>query len=125
MLIPASKENGMMPPRINEEKLLPLLINRTMIFIFFMCIVILFLYAIGTNQDFIDTTQHSLLRLYVVFAVFLVTTSVCGIIINIVRFLPQKKTRYLIRAGGYMLPALFGTATLLAVTFIFTLSSGS
>ena len=111
--------------RFDKEKLLPVLINRTAIFLLVMCILTLFLYAIGTNQDFVDSTQLGLLRLYVVLAIFLVTTSVCGIIINIVRFLPQKRARYLLRAGGYMLLVLFGTATLLALMFIFTLSSGS
>ena len=112
-------------PRFNREKLLPIMINRTAIFLFIMCILTLYLYAIGTSQDFIDTTQLSLLRLYVVFAIFLATTSSCGIILNIVRFLAQKKIRYLLRAAGYLLLVLYGTATLLTVMFIFTLSSGS
>ena len=112
------------PHRI-KEKLLPILISRTAVFFFLMCLITLFLYAIGTNQGFIDSTQISLLRLYSVLGIFLVGSSIGGIAVNAVRFSRQKKARYLLRAGLYLLLALFGTVTVIFVMFVLALSPGN
>jgi len=108
-----------------RKKLLPILVNRSVTFLFVMCLLILFLYSIGTSQGFVDTTQFNLIRVYMVFSIFLITMSICGIILNVIRFSAQKKARYLLRAGVYLLLALFGTATVLAAMFIFTISGGN
>ena len=116
---------GMVFSQNLKVKLLPILVNRAAIFFFVMSLLTLFLYVIGTSQSFVDTTQLGLLRLYSILAVFLATTSICGVILNIARFLSQRKVRYLLRAASYLLLVIFALATLLAVMFIFTLASGN
>lgn len=111
--------------RYVREKLLPILVNRTALFLFLMCLVTLFMYAVGTVQDFIDSTQLSLLRFYTVLGIFLTVVSVYGMVIDLERLLRLKKRRYLFRAGGYVLLILFGAGTVLVVMFIITLSKGN
>ena len=101
------------------------MVSRTVIFFFFMCLVTLFLYIAGTVQGFTDSTQLSLLRLYVVLGIFLTITSVYAMILNLIRLFSLKKTRYLFRAGGYMLVMFFGAATVLAAVFIISISGGN
>jgi len=83
------------------------------------------LYIAGTIQGFIDSTQLSLLRLYVILGIFLALTSVSGMVLSLVRLFKLKKTRYLFRAGGYILLAIFGATTVLAAMFIITVSRGN
>jgi len=108
-----------------KDKLLPILISRISIFLFLMCLLSLFLYAAGTVQGFIDTTQISLLSLYVVLGILLALTSISGVVISLIRFKKSRKIRYLFRTGGYMLLMIFGSATILAIMFIITLASGN
>ena len=112
--------------RINlKEKLFPILVSRAVIFIFFLCLLTLFIYAAGTFQGFVDTTQLSLLKLYAVLGIFLAATSSCATGVNIRRFFRRKKLRYLFRAGGFFLLAIFGIITVLAVMFIISVSKGN
>ena len=126
--IPASKRQGkrnMGLPLFLKDKLLPILVNRTVIFFFLMCLLTLFLYAVGTVQGFIDSTQLSLLRFYIVLGIFLTFASLFGIAIDVRRLIKHKKIRYLVRAGGYMFLTIFGTVTVLAVMVIITLAGGN
>ena len=111
--------------RIFRGKLLPILVNRTVIFFFFMCLLTMALYVVGTIQEFIDSTQLSLLKLYVILGIFLFVTSAYGVLLDLARFLNGRKTRYLVRAGGYAVMVIFGAVTVLAVIFIITLSGGN
>jgi hypothetical protein len=108
-----------------KEKILYVLVNRMVIFLFVMCLLTLSLYAAGTIQDFIDSTQLSLLQLYEVLGIFLMLTSLCGIMLNIGRFFKIKKARYLLRAGGYLILVAYSIASVLAVMTIIALSRGS
>ena len=112
-------------PRNVKEKLLPILVNRTVLFFFFLCLLTLFLYVVGTVQGFIDSTQLSLLKLYAVLGIFLTAASVYGMAVDLGRFVKAKKIRYLLRAGGYLFLVVFGAATVLAVMVIVTLSGGN
>ena len=126
MVLPASKEKGRMVISRNlKEKLLPILVSRVVIFFFIMCLLTLFLYAAGTNQGFVDSTQLALLRLYLVLGIFLAVFSVCGCIVGIVRFLRIRKARYFFRACGYLLLAIFGAVTVIIAALIMTLSAGN
>ena len=108
-----------------KEKLLPTLVNRTVIFFFLMCLFTLFLYFAGTIQGFVDSTQLGLLKVAVVLGIFLTVTSVYSMIFVLMRLFKLKKVRYLLRAGVYMLVAIFGAATVLAALFITTVSGGN
>ena len=108
-----------------KEKLLPILVNRTVIFFFLMCLLTLFLYVAGTAQGFIDSTQNALLSVYIVLGIFLTISAIGGVVVDLGRFIKIRKIRYLFRAGGYMLLMIFGAATVLAIMFIITLASGN
>ena len=108
-----------------KEKLLPILVSRTVIFFFLMCLVTLFLYAAGTVQGFIDSTQLSLLSVYVALGIFLTVVSAGGMVINLGRYLEARKIRYLFRSGGYMFLIIFGSLTVLAVMLIISMASGN
>ncbi|MCL2835028.1 MAG: hypothetical protein FWD78_17810 [Treponema sp.] len=112
-------------PRYLKEKLLPILASRTMIFFFSMCVLTLFLYAAGTVQGFIDSTQLSLLKLYVILGIFLIVSAVYGMFVALGRFFKLKKRRYMLRAAIYLLFAIFGVITVLAVVFITTVAKGN
>lgn len=111
--------------RLPKEKLIYILVNRIAVFFFLMCLLILFLYAAGTMQEFIDSTQLSLLVVYEAFGVFLTAASLCGITLNVYRFVKSGKTRYLLRAGGYLFLVVFACVTVLAVMAITALSGGN
>lgn len=109
----------------SREKLLYSAVNRTVSFFFFMSLLTLFLYAAGTAQEFIDSTQLFLLRLYRAFAIFLILTSIFGGLLAYDRFAKSGRKRYLLRAGGYVLLVIFTAATIFAVMAIIALSSGN
>ena len=110
--------------RSTREKQLPILINRTVIFFFFMCFFTLFLYMVGSAQKFIDSTQLFLLRLYTILGIFLAFTSASGVILDLSRFIKTKRLRYLLRAGGYVVLVIFGTITVLLIMTILAISAG-
>ena len=107
------------------ERLLPILINKTAIFLFLMCILTIFLYVAGTSQGFIDSTQLFLLRLYVIMGIFLMTASVFGMFLELSRVIKRKSPRYFLRAGGYLLLLVFATITVMASLFVIALSEGN
>jgi len=111
--------------RFSKEKLIYSLVNRTVIFLFIMCLLTMALYAAGTMQGFIDSTQHFLLRLYEGLGIFLMVTSFCGVILDIERCVKIKKSRYLLRAGGYLFLVIFSIFSVLTVMTIMALSRGS
>ena len=110
--------------RFYTEKLLPILINRTALFFFIMCILVLFLYAAGTVQEFTDATQFALLAFYSVSGIFLTITSLSGMFLDLTRLIGAKKSRYFFRAGGYLFLVIFGVVTVLAVMAILVLTGG-
>ena len=110
---------------LSKEKLLYLLVNRLAIFFFFMCLLTLLLYAAGTIQDFIDSTQLFLLNLYFILGIFLSIASVSGMMLDLNRFSRTKKRRYLLRAGGYIFLVVFGIVTVLAASAITAISGGN
>jgi len=110
--------------RLSKDKLLYILVNRTVIFFFIMCLLTLSLYAAGTHQGFVDSTQLFLLRLYENLAIFLMVTSFCGIVLDIQRGTRTKRKRYFFRAGGYLILVVFSIFTVLLVMAIAALSIG-
>jgi hypothetical protein len=111
--------------KIPRDRLIPLIVSRTVVFFFIMCLLTLFLYAAGTVQDFIDSTQLALLNLYSVLGIILTIASIFGVIMDLFRFIKAKKGRYLLRAGWYLLLAAFGAATVFAVSAIVAVSGGT
>ena len=108
-----------------KEKLLPILASRLVIFFFASCLLTLFLYGIGIVQEFTDSTQLALLRLYAILGIILSISSVYAMILAITRFVAEKKKRYLLRASFYLILLLFAAATVLSVIFIITMTGGN
>jgi len=108
-----------------KEKLFPILVNRTVLFFFLMCLLTLFLYLAGTSQGFIDSTQLNLLKLYSILGIFLTFTSASGVVVDLSRMARTKKAGYLFRAGGYLFLMVFGTVTVLAAIAIIAISGGN
>jgi hypothetical protein len=108
-----------------NENILPLLVSRTVIFFSVMCLLTLLVYAAGTIQGFMDSTQLALLRLSTVLGFFLAVSSIFGIAVNLVRFFIYRNARYFLRAGIYLPLVLFGVITLLIAMSIITLSNGN
>ena len=110
--------------RFSNDKLPYMLVNRSVIFLFSCCLLTLFLYAAGTVQTFMDSTQLFLLALYEVLGLLLFLGSAWGIVFDLYRFFKEKKQRYLLRAGGYLLLAAFSIVTVLMVMAITAFSGG-
>ena len=108
-----------------KERMLPILINRTVIFFFIICIFILLLYAAGTVQGFIDSTQMALLSFYMVTGISLAFTSIAGMVINIGGIIKIRKARYFLMVGTYLLLIAFALVTVLAVMAIIAISEGN
>jgi len=108
--------------RVSKEKFLYLLVNRLAIFFFLMCVLTLFLYIAGTIQDFTDSTQLFLLNLCFILGLFLVISSVSGMLLDLNRFSGTKKRRYLLRAGGYVFLLVFGVVIVLTSSAITAIS---
>jgi hypothetical protein len=124
-VIRQAKKPGFNLPLHLREKVLPILTSRTVIFFFIMCLLAVLLYAAGTTQGFIDTTQFALLRLSFVLGIFLAATSICGLFLDLGRFMRFKKLRYILRSGGYLFLTFFGIFTVLMAMFIFAISDGN
>jgi len=111
--------------RYTKEKLFPLLVNRTVIILFVISLFTTTLYVTGIVRESMDSTQLSLLRLSSVLGIFLITTSICGIVLDFRRFLKTKITQHLFGACGYLALVFFGIVTVLAAMFIITVSGGN
>jgi hypothetical protein len=99
-----------------------------------------FLYGVGTRQEFTDSTQILLIRLSVLFGLLLVCGAVYGFSINFVFFfrLRFRKTAarvYAIPGGGhfhffrnlwfYMILAALGLVIAMGMAFILALTGGN
>ena len=70
-----------------------------------MCLLTVFLYILGTVQEFMDDTQFLLLKLAGILGILLVASSLVSIILDLLFLLSNKKIRYL---GGILLHIFFG-----------------
>ena len=108
-----------------KDKLLPILVNRTVIFFFIMDLLAILLYAAGTVQGFSDSTQFALLRVFIIFGIFMVVASAYGIFVSLERYKKLKVFRYILRTLFYAFLVIFGLTTVLAANFILTLAAGT
>ena len=109
----------------SKEKLFPILINRTAIVSFILCLITLIFYADGTVKGAIDSTQLSILSFYAIPGIFLGVISITGVILALRRFMKTWKFRCLSVALVYLLLAAFGVITVLAAKFIIILTAGN
>ena len=90
-----------------------------------MCLLAAFLYVLGTNQGFMDTTQLLLLRMTVISGILLVVSSVFGFFIDLAYLFGKKKIRYLASVFFYCISGIIGGCAALSAFFIIVVSTGN
>jgi hypothetical protein len=94
-------------------------------FFFMMGAITVLLYAAGTVQGFMDSTQLLLLRLAAAWGALLAAASGYGMVLDAVLFVRGRKLRSL---GGflvYLLLGVAGVAVMAAALFIITAAAGN
>jgi hypothetical protein len=69
--------------RPDPKPLIALLVKRAVLFMFGSCALSLFLYAVGTAQEFLESTQLLLLRLSYLSALLLAIGAVYGLLLDL------------------------------------------
>ena len=120
---------------------LPALLNRVVLFLFFMCLLVVFLYAIGNIQGFMDSTQLFLLKLSSILNLSMSAAAFFGFIQSIFSFIKRLKSsldennprnngknhrfRFFRNAFFYVLLIVLGILSALAAIFVITVSGGN
>ncbi|MFA6507055.1 MAG: hypothetical protein WCT14_13195 [Treponemataceae bacterium] len=89
------------------------------------CALTVFLYGIGTAQDFLESTQLGLLRLAAVLGLLLSVGSAYGLILDIVYSVFFRLRHFFWGAVAYCVSAVFGIAVALLSNGILVLVSGN
>jgi hypothetical protein len=110
---------------MNSKPIIALLVKRTVLFFFAICALTFFLYVIGIRQGFMDMTQFRLLRLSIIFGLFLGVGAFYGIALNIWLVTRQKTLTYLIGIGMYALIGLLGFVVAAIAAFILVVAEGN
>jgi hypothetical protein len=100
------------------------IVNRAILFFFFICLLTGFFYILGTVQGFMDDTLYLLLRIGAVFGILLTVSSVLGFFIDLGFLLAKKKIRYLGVMFFYCFLGIFGGTIVYASYFIMVISAG-
>ncbi|GHT87481.1 hypothetical protein FACS1894137_14840 [Spirochaetia bacterium] len=109
-----------------KKPILVILVKRAALFFFFLCLLAVYLYGIGTAQEFMDRTQLLLLRLCVINGISVAVASAYGIILNLWFILHKRKYRFPGGgAGMYIVLLLFGIAIAVLAAFIIVLAGGN
>jgi hypothetical protein len=111
--------------RPDQRPLVGLLVKRGTLFLALICALAVFLYAVGTMQGFMDSTQLFLLRLASFCALFLIPLCILGAAMDIpAAFRRPAALRYLGGAFAYILLGAASAALAAAVSFILILVGG-
>ena len=106
-----------------DKPLILLLVKRLTFFVCTMDVLIIFLYIIGTRQEFMDLTQFFLLRLLGGMGLFLAVCSLCGRVLNIRaalkgQVLGDRKGARVIGSAAYLLAGLCGAGSAAFAMFV-------
>jgi hypothetical protein len=108
-----------------KKPILVILVRRAVLFFFFLCVLTVYLYGLGTAQQFMDETQLLLLRLSVVLGLSLAVGSLYGIILNGWLIVHKRKYRFLGSVGLYIALGIFGIAIVTLAAFIMVAAGGN
>jgi hypothetical protein len=124
-----------------RNPLILMLVRRGVIFFALMGLFSIFLYALGTRQEFTDPTQFMLIRHSIVFGLLLFCGAVCGFVLNFAfffrfRFLKTLSPLYdaipgsgsfhfLRNLGFYMSLTILGLLIALSMAFILAITKGN
>jgi hypothetical protein len=107
-----------------DKPLLLILVKRAAIFLFVICAVSIFYWAVGSGSSFLDETQSMLLGVMRLSSLGIVASSIIGVALSI-GFAAAR--RYRLRSlglSGYLLAAAFGTTALYLAQSVIVLSHG-
>jgi hypothetical protein len=108
-----------------KKPVIAILVKRTVLFFFFLSVLTVFLYVIGTAQEFMDRTQLLLLRISVVLGLCLAMDSFYGVILNLWFLIHNRKIRFIGSSGIYFLTGILGALMAVAAAFIIVTSGGN
>jgi hypothetical protein len=111
--------------QLSGSPLIFVLVRRLVVFFFVMSLLTIFLYVIGTGQEFMDNTQLLLLRIALFLGLFLSAGSIYGIALGLWRAIRCRKFRYIAGAGAYILSGIFGAALGALAAFIASAAEGN
>lgn len=111
--------------RPKPKPLILLLVKRAVFFLTIVCALTVFLYGIGTAQDFLESTQLGLLRLSAVLGLLLAVGSVYGLILDVAYSIVSRLRRFLWGAAAYCASALFGIGVALLSNGVLVLIAGN
>jgi hypothetical protein len=117
-----------MPQMISKPEgkpLLVLLVKRAVLFLFALCLLAIFLYSVGTVQEFLDATQIGLLRSTSGLGLLLAIGAAYGIALDVSAARILKTPRFLLGAGAYFVLSLFGILIAAIASFILVTISGN
>jgi hypothetical protein len=108
-----------------KKPFIAILVKRAILFFFFLCILVVYLYSIGTAQEFMDRTQLLLLRLSIILGLSLAVGSIYGIILNVWFSFRYKKYRFFGGVGLYIVLGIFGAVIATLAVFIMVMAGGN
>ncbi|AEF81964.1 hypothetical protein TREAZ_0350 [Leadbettera azotonutricia ZAS-9] len=108
-----------------KYQFLTILTCRVVIFFFSMCLITLFLYAIGTAQGFMDSTQLVLLRIAAVLGLLLLIGALYGFALDLILYIRNRWLRFLGGGGIYLVLGAFGFAAAAVAFFIIAAAGGN
>ena len=115
---------------MNNKPNIAILVKRTVSFFLAICILTFFLYWIGTDQGFMDTTQSTLLHLSVIFGLFLGVGSMYGVILDCILLIQgvnsaRETRRYAGDIVAYIVIGSLGFAMAAVAAFILVVMEGN
>ncbi len=107
------------------KPLILLLVKRAVLFLFALCLLCIFLYGIGTLQEFLDSTQTALLRAASGLGLLLGIGAAYGIALDIGSAVAYKSSRFLFGAFFYFILSAIGLLVAALASFILVIISGN
>ncbi|GHV74008.1 hypothetical protein AGMMS49940_13100 [Spirochaetia bacterium] len=108
-----------------RKPLIVILVRRAVLFFFFLSIIVVYLYCLGTAQEFMDRTQLLLLRFSLGLGLSLGLSSLYGLGMSVWPIIRRRKHRFLGGAILYIAMGLFGAAIAALAAFIMAAAGGN
>ncbi|MDR2494055.1 MAG: hypothetical protein LBD24_02415 [Spirochaetaceae bacterium] len=110
--------------RPERKPILVILVKRTVTLFLGLCLMVIFLYCLGTAQGFMDRTQLRLLRLGEGMGLFLWVSAGYGVALDCY-LIYRGRIRYVRSLVSYVFIGVFGIAVALFAAFIVVLTRGA
>jgi hypothetical protein len=110
---------------LKNKPFIAILVKRTALFFFSLSALTVFLYAIGTAQEFMDSTQLFLLRASVVLGLCLAMNGIYGLALNLWLFIQKRQLGFFGSSAFYIITGILGAALAAAAAFIIVAAGGN